>query len=72
MGAFRGREIDDDAAEKRSATLDLEEFQQTVAAADASDADGVVFFLWSDFLRQALDDGDFSRVDVMRAFRQGG
>jgi hypothetical protein len=57
------------ARENRSSTLDLVEFEAAVASAVGSSADGVVFFVWSDFLRQVKVEGDLSRVEVIRRVR---
>lgn len=55
------------ASEERAATLSVEEFRDCIAAVEASEADGAVFFVWSDFLRQLSENGDSRRVDVIRA-----
>jgi hypothetical protein len=55
------------AGEGRTATLSVEDFQDCIEAVEASEADGAVFFVWSDFLRQLLTDGDSRRVDIIRA-----
>lgn len=56
------------AAENRSPTLDVEEFGRAVqSVAAAQDVDGVVVFLWSDFLGQVYHHNDSRRVDILRA-----
>jgi hypothetical protein len=56
------------AAENRSRTLDVDEFERAVqAVAAVDDIDGVVVFLWSDFLGQVYHQNDSRRVDVIRA-----
>jgi hypothetical protein len=56
------------AAEDRSPTLDVEEFGRAVqSVAAAQDVDGVVVFLWSDFLDQVYHHNDSRRVDILRA-----
>lgn len=54
------------AREGRSRTLPAEEFAAASGAVARSGVDGQVFFLWSDFLRQAFEHDDWSRVDVIR------
>jgi hypothetical protein len=58
------------AREARSPTLSIEEFRETVEEVGGSTVDGVVFFLWSDFLNQVLVDKDSRRLDVIRAARR--
>lgn len=58
------------AREGRAPSLSLEEFRDAVEAARSSSVDGVVFFVWSDFLNQVLVDKDTSRLDVIRAARR--
>jgi hypothetical protein len=54
------------AKEKRAQTLDAQEFERATKLVAKSGVDGMVFFTWSDFLRQLLDQGDSSRVDIIR------
>jgi hypothetical protein len=55
------------AKEKRARTLGAEEFGHATELVAKSGVDGMVFFIWTDFLRQMLDHGDSSRVDVIRS-----
>ena len=55
------------AKEKRSRTLEAREFERATELVAQSGVDGMVFFIWTDFLRQLLDQGDSSRVDVIRS-----
>ena len=56
------------AKENRAKTLDFEEFERAVNAVEAEkDVDGIVVFLWSDFLDQVYNQGDARRIDVIRA-----
>jgi hypothetical protein len=52
--------------ERRAQTLDAEEFARATGLVAKSNVDGAVFFIWTDFLRQLLSQGDSSRVDVIR------
>lgn len=55
------------AKENRSRTLDVEEFKRAVYAAEATpEVDGVVVFLWSDFLHQVYNLSDTRRIDILR------
>jgi hypothetical protein len=54
------------AKEKRSQTLDANEFAHATELVTKSNVDGIVFFTWTDFLRQILDQADRSRVDIIR------
>jgi hypothetical protein len=53
------------AKEKRARTLDAHEFGRAIELVAKSSVDGMVFFTWTDFLRQLLDQGDSSRVDII-------
>lgn len=56
------------AAEKRSTSLDFAEFERAVNAVEAnSDIDGIVVFLWTDFLHQVYNLKDSRRIDLIRA-----
>jgi len=55
------------AKENRARTLDAEEFGRATELVAKSSVDGMVFFIWTDFLRQLLDQGDSSRVDIIRS-----
>ncbi|HDQ72511.1 MAG TPA: hypothetical protein ENN19_10495 [Chloroflexi bacterium] len=55
------------ARDHRSPTLDAEEFAEAVNAVAHSSVDGVVVFVWSDLLEEALKQGDTRRVDAIRA-----
>jgi hypothetical protein len=61
------------AKEKRARTLGAAEFGRATDLVANSSVDGMVFFIWTDFLRQLLDHGDSSRVDTIRrvAARRG-
>ncbi|MFM9941794.1 MAG: hypothetical protein ACKVP7_20100 [Hyphomicrobiaceae bacterium] len=54
------------AGEDRSRSLDAMELASVSGQVAQSTVDGQVFFLWSDFLRQTLEQSDTSRVDVIR------
>jgi hypothetical protein len=54
------------AVETRQRTLDRDEIARAVDGVKNSSVDGVVFFIWRDFLEQALGNHDFSRVDIIR------
>jgi hypothetical protein len=54
------------AQDRRSPTLDAEEFAQAVNMVDNSRVDGVVVFVWSDLLQEALEEKDTRRVDALR------
>ncbi len=54
------------AGEARARTLSAAELAETSGHVARSPVDGQVFFLWTDFLRQVLEQGDSSRVDVIR------
>lgn len=54
------------AHEGRATTLDAAELAIMSDHVARSPVDGQVFFLWTDFLRQALEWSDWSRVDVIR------
>jgi hypothetical protein len=53
--------------ENRSPTLSAEEFAEAVGAVEHSSVDGVVVFVWSDLLEEALRQDDTKRVDAIRA-----
>jgi hypothetical protein len=55
------------AKENRARTLDADEFGRATELVAKSGVDGMVFFIWTDFLRQLLDQGDSSRVDIIRS-----
>jgi len=55
------------AKEKREQTLDTEEFRRATELVAESNVDGIVFFIWTDFLRQVQDQRDSSRVDIIRS-----
>jgi hypothetical protein len=59
------------SAQGRSPDIGHDEFRACVGAAKSSTADGVVFFLWSDFLREVLLDGDNRRLDIIRQAGRG-
>jgi hypothetical protein len=54
------------AAEGRAATISAGDLQHAANRVMDSAVDGLVFFIWTDFLRQTIDEGDFSRVDIIR------
>jgi hypothetical protein len=54
------------AQDRRSPTLDAEEFAQAVSLVDNSHIDGVVVFGWSDLLQEVLEQKDTRRVDALR------
>ncbi len=54
------------AREGRAAALDASEMGAMSGHVARSPVDGQVFFLWSDFLRQTVEQNDWSRVDVIR------
>ena len=58
------------AKENRARTLDAKEFERAIRLVTNSSVDGIVFFIWTDFLRQLLDQGDTSRVDIIRSVRR--
>jgi len=60
------------AREGRPGTLPAEEFAKASRAVARSGVDGQVFFLWTDFLRQAIERNDWSRVDVIRGLARSG
>jgi hypothetical protein len=60
------------ARENRHRTLPAEEFAEASRAVARSEVDGQVFFLWTDFLRQAIERNDWSRVDVIRGLARSG
>ncbi|MFQ6100330.1 MAG: hypothetical protein ACE5OS_03730 [Anaerolineae bacterium] len=55
------------AQEHRSPTLDAEEFAEAVDAVERSSVDGIVVFVWSDLLEEALKQNDTRRIDAIRA-----
>lgn len=55
------------AQERRSSTLEVEEFAAMVQAVEKSSIDGIVVFVWSDFLDQVLGKNDRRRIDVIEA-----
>jgi len=55
------------AKDRRSPTLDAEEFAQAAEAVANSSLDGLMVFAWSDLLQEALEQGDARRVDAIRA-----
>jgi hypothetical protein len=55
------------AKEKRAQALDTEEFRRATELVAESNVDGIVFFIWTDFLRQVQDQRDSSRVDIIRS-----
>ena len=55
------------AKENRSRTLEVEEFEQAIDAVEAAqEIDGVVVFLWSDFLHQVYHLRDTRRIDILK------
>jgi len=54
------------AKERRPQTLDAEEFECATELVAQSNVDGAIFFVWTDFLRQLLNQGDSSRVNIIR------
>jgi hypothetical protein len=58
--------------ENRARTLDAKEFERAIKLVANSSVDGMVFFIWTDFLRQLLDRGDTSRVDIIRSLAVRG
>jgi hypothetical protein len=54
------------AKDKRSSSLDHEEFADAVSAVSNSSVDGIVVFVWSDLLREVILDQDCRRVDTIR------
>ncbi len=55
------------AQERRASDITVEEFTQNVDSVEASSADGIVVFTWSDFLEQVLRGKDTRRIDSIRA-----
>jgi hypothetical protein len=55
------------AQERRAANITLEEFSQNVDTLEASSADGIVVFTWSDFLEQVIRGKDSRRIEAIRA-----
>lgn len=55
------------ARDNRSPTLDAVEFAEAIDAVENSNLDGVVVFVWSDLLEEALEQNDARRVDAIRA-----
>ena len=60
------------AKENRARILDAKEFERAIRLVANSSVDGMVFFIWTDFLRQLLDRGDTSRVDIIRSLAVRG
>ncbi len=60
------------AMENRAQTLDAKEFKHATELVANSRVDGMVFFIWTDFLRQLLEQGDSSRVDIIRRLAARG
>lgn len=59
------------AVENRSQTLGVEEFERAVDAVEALDAiDGIVVFLWTDFLDQVYNQKDTRRIDIIRRAKE--
>jgi hypothetical protein len=56
------------AAENRSHTLDIDEFEEAVKSAEEQTGiDGIVVFTWTDFLDQVINQKDNRRIDIIRA-----
>jgi hypothetical protein len=55
------------AKENRAPTLSSDEFGRATELVAKSSVDGMVFFIWTDFLRQVLEQGNSSRADIIRA-----
>jgi len=60
------------AKENRAQTLDAKEFERATRLVANSNVDGMVFFVWADFLRQLFERGDMSRVDIIRSLAVRG
>jgi hypothetical protein len=54
------------AAERRVPTLTSDDLRHAADLVMSSSVDGVVFFIWRDFLEQAIAQRDFSRVNIIR------
>jgi len=54
------------AAEGRVSTLTTADLDEAASLIMASSVDGVAFFVWSDFLQQAIPSRDFSQVNIIR------
>lgn len=58
------------AAENRSNTLDIDEFEEAITAVERqANIDGIVVFTWTDFLDQVINQKDYRRIDIIRAAR---
>ena len=55
------------AQERRAASIAAEEFAQNVDMVEASSADGIVVFTWSDFLEQVIRNKDSQRIEAIRS-----
>jgi len=55
------------ARDNRSPTLDAEEFTEAAGSVENSSVDGIVVFIWSDLLEEALKQNDTRRPDAIRA-----
>jgi hypothetical protein len=55
------------APERRATDITVDEFAQNIDAVEASAADGIVVFVWTDFLEQVISNKDERRVDAIRA-----
>ena len=53
---------------ERKRTIDIEEFESAVeAVVNETSIDGIVFFTWSDLLKQVYEDHDSRKVDILKA-----
>jgi hypothetical protein len=57
------------AGQGRAQDIALAEFQTALDAIARSQADGVVFFLWKDFLHREMEEGDQRWTAAVRAWR---